>query len=293
MTHSVFISYSHRDRDQCVLLCEGLKKNGIDVHVDDVSIDPGSSLRDSIRDLIKASDVTICLVSANSLQSLWVIWEICQASPDGKFLPAYLDKEFLRDQFVGEVQRRVDDRLEALNTEMTERLNKHWSVEDLSRVHLSLNSLRSDLPSVVRTLREISSIDLTQSNFERGFGQIYKFITGGAQPATSITMAGDLNNTSYAHRRREIEDYIATNELEEAAKRTMDLLREFFGKDKDAVRRATRLSGQIRQLSEAYERESKKPGQTQIELLKWYNETVFSYADNLLGLIPADLLHAA
>jgi hypothetical protein len=230
------------------------------------------------------------------LQSLWVIWEIrsvIEESPNGRFLPVYLDKEFLRDQFVGEVQRHVDDRLETLKSEMAERLDKNWSVEDLSPVYASLNGLRSDLPAVVRHLRDICNIDLTHPNFERGFGEIYKSITGQAAPTSAITMAGELNNTSYAARRREIEDYVATNELEEAAKRTMDLLREFFWNDKDAVRKATRLSGQIRQLSEAYERGSKKPGQTQIDLLKWYNETVFTYADELLGLIPADLPQAA
>lgn len=264
--------------------------------MDDVDIPPGTSLRDSIRDLIAASDATICLVSASSLQSLWVIWEIrrfVEASPNGKFLPAYLDQEFLRDHFVGEVQKRVDARLEDLTTEMTGRLKKSWSVEDLSPIHASLSSLRSDLPNVVRQLRNLCCIDLTQPNFEEGFRKIYAGITGEVAPIGRITLAGTLDHTSYAERRRQIEDHVAAYHLEEASRRTMDLLREFFGSNKEAVRQATRLCGQIRQLSEAYERECQKPGSMSVQFLDWYNERIFGHAEKLLDLIPVDLPNVA
>jgi hypothetical protein len=92
VTQSVFISYSRLDRDECVQLRKGLGQYDIKVEVDEISINPGLFFQDRIRELLDGCDVTICLVSANSLKSFWVIWEIrdlVEASPTGK-IPARL-----------------------------------------------------------------------------------------------------------------------------------------------------------------------------------------------------------
>ncbi|WP_176722394.1 toll/interleukin-1 receptor domain-containing protein [Candidatus Thiosymbion oneisti] len=296
MSQSVFISYSRLDRAQCAALRKNLEDCGIRVQIDEISIEPGSSLRDSIRRLIEASDWTICLVSAHSLRSFWVIWEIhrfVETLSTERFLPAYLDQSFLQDRFVGDVQREVSERQQALASEMQARLEQNRSVDDLAAIHDHLNRLANELPAVVRRLRELCTIDLTPRNFEAGFGKFYRHMTGEGVPLSSITTPDSLENASYAERRRRIEDHIATNELQEAAAETMDLLRQFFSNDRDAVNKATHLSGQIRQLSEIYERESKKPGPMSFKFLNEYNKQVFDYADELLGLIPPELSDAA
>jgi hypothetical protein len=57
--------------------------------------------------------------------------------------------------------------------------------------------------------------------------------------------------------------------------------------------RAICLSGQIRQLMEAYQQALQKPGPLQLEFIAGYNEKIFAYAEDLLRLIPADLIDAA
>ena len=295
MTQTVFISYSHNDKDQCIQLCKGLEKNGIVVHVDHASFEPGSNLRDEIRQHIEASDVTICLISANSLQSFWVTWEISgfvEKSNKGTFLPAYLDKKFLEVEFINEVMLQVRNRLKELEDGIVARLdNNSGSLSDLSSIRDNLNNMLIHLPKAVAHLRELCTIDLTRPNFENGFREIYTAITGEMMPPVGITLVDSLDNASSLTSIREIEDFIAMNKLEEAAKKTLDLFRG--RKDQDSGWKAMRISGQIRQHAEAYERESKKRGQMTVEFLAWYNDERFNYADKLLDLIYANGFNVA
>ncbi len=294
VTTSVFVSYSTRDRDSCTQLRKGLEDQDLDVRVDEQDIEPGAELRERIRKLIDETRFTVCLVSRNSLRSVWVIWEVIQLLDDDRFIPARLDDAFLADDFTDRVQDELGERLERIGEQMRKRLDEGTSVADLSALYESLTRVRNDVSTVVQRLRDTHVVDVSPASFEQGFLELYQRITGNEQLLRELRTASSLDNTDYDARRQAIEDLIVSgSELPHAVKLTLDLLREFHASDADTFEKAMLLSAKINQLVSEYESERGSPEGASIEFRKYYHDTVTEHAVELYGLIPTDLPRAA
>ena len=69
---TVFISYSSKDKETAAKVKTVLEANGIDVTIDSESLVPGRDIRAFIDKSIRETDVTLSIVSKNSLLSDWV-----------------------------------------------------------------------------------------------------------------------------------------------------------------------------------------------------------------------------
>ncbi len=73
---SVYLSYSHRDKDFARRLASDLKKAGIRVWIDESALKIGDNFAEKMREGIKEVDYLAVLISPNSLSSRWVSQEI-------------------------------------------------------------------------------------------------------------------------------------------------------------------------------------------------------------------------
>jgi len=95
----VFISYSSKDYDFIMLLAEKLKKDFIDVWVDDWELQVGDSIVQKIGEGIRKSSFLIIVLSKYSIKSNWVLRELNSTlmrqltKDDIKILPVLLEIE--------------------------------------------------------------------------------------------------------------------------------------------------------------------------------------------------------
>jgi hypothetical protein len=94
---SVFISYSHRDKQIARSLARALKKQGLHVWIDEGELRTGDSIISRIASAIDEVEYIVALVSANSVSSVWCKKEIALAVNRGlkqgrvRILPLRLD----------------------------------------------------------------------------------------------------------------------------------------------------------------------------------------------------------
>lgn len=75
----VFVSYSHKDRwiaKQCVRLIEEAGQGKVRTFLDAKDIDAGERIEDKVLDAIRKCDELVVLLSANSINRPWVLFEI-------------------------------------------------------------------------------------------------------------------------------------------------------------------------------------------------------------------------
>jgi hypothetical protein len=85
---TVFISYSQKDKEIAAKVRATLEANDIKVTIDSESMDPGEDIRAFIDRAIRDTQVTLSIVSRNSLSSDWVALEsvgvFCRGEVSGR-----------------------------------------------------------------------------------------------------------------------------------------------------------------------------------------------------------------
>lgn len=102
----VFISYNHKDSKAAEEIKKKLTDLGINVIIDSEALSSGMDIESFIKESILNTDLTISVVSKNSLLSSWVAMESIESFSKEtrssiKFLPFVLDKTFLDRKFTG------------------------------------------------------------------------------------------------------------------------------------------------------------------------------------------------
>jgi hypothetical protein len=67
-----FISYAHKDRDPALAMAQALKKVDLEAWIDERSLSPGQNWIAEIENALAEAGYLLALISATSLQSLWV-----------------------------------------------------------------------------------------------------------------------------------------------------------------------------------------------------------------------------
>jgi ABC-type uncharacterized transport system substrate-binding protein len=80
MAHKIFISASHEDRDLARDLQKRLHKAGLAVTYSELTLSAGSSFEKDFMQLLKSADEIIVILSSNSVENLWMMYEIGAAS---------------------------------------------------------------------------------------------------------------------------------------------------------------------------------------------------------------------
>ncbi|OLD25651.1 MAG: hypothetical protein AUJ04_07200 [Acidobacteria bacterium 13_1_40CM_3_55_6] len=79
MAYSVFISSSYKDRDLARDVARRVKEAGVSV-TSEVTLSAGSEYEKIIMDQLKNADEIIVILSGNSVDNLWMMFEIGAAS---------------------------------------------------------------------------------------------------------------------------------------------------------------------------------------------------------------------
>ncbi|WDP91934.1 MAG: toll/interleukin-1 receptor domain-containing protein [Desulfobacter sp.] len=164
--HSVFISYSHKDRRTAAMIADELKKEGISVVIDSEALDEGGNIKGFILDAIKKTDVTLSLVSNSSLMSAWVCLETVHSFDralfdDGKrIIACYIDDDFFRPGFQIELTGKIDKKLAEIDGYIRDALEQGLDFASLNQNRSRLLDLKHHLGRILNALQEHKCLDL-------------------------------------------------------------------------------------------------------------------------------------
>lgn len=180
---TVFLSYNHKDMATATQIKDFLRSKGITVTIDSEAMKSGEDIAEFINKCIRESDVTLSLVSTNSLLSAWVGIEtmntlVGEKIAGKKFISVVIDGAFYDRGFVDTAFNEVEKRMAELKELMLARLDKDRGIEDLQSERTRNKNLLNDLPEIVANLRARLNVDISGDNFEKGMEKVAKDILG-------------------------------------------------------------------------------------------------------------------
>jgi len=176
-TKSIFISYNHKDKEIANKVKQVLKAADLSIKIDSESMAAGEDIQEFIDRSISETDVTMSIVSTNSLLSSWVALESIQTFFAQKiikkqFIAGYIDNSFFIRDFVDNGLDSVELEIGKLQEAIQKRLDKNRNINDLQSELERFSDLKHTLPKIVERLKSSLSIDISDGNFEIGMEKI-------------------------------------------------------------------------------------------------------------------------
>jgi len=181
---TVFISYNHGDKEVAQQAHEKLKASDIQVVIDSREMAPGTNITDFIKSSIQGSDVTLSIISNNSLMSSWVGLESIysfyneELGTDKKFIACFIEDDFFKDDFRIRVTRKIDGEIQKMNQLIDEHQQLNIDHRDLVGKLNRFHDLRHNLGTILERLRNSLCIDIREANFEAGMERVISTIKG-------------------------------------------------------------------------------------------------------------------
>jgi hypothetical protein len=177
----VFISYNHKDKVIVDKLITRLKNSGINVVYDDEIMKAGENIYQFIEQGMKDSDVTISVISNNSLLSSWVGIETINTFYLAKFsnkkiIACYVDDSFLNKNFRIVATKKIDIKINELNNLILKYMELKLDTSDLNNEKSRLYQLRNNLGEILQRLRNSLCIDIRKSVFNNSIERIISTI---------------------------------------------------------------------------------------------------------------------
>jgi hypothetical protein len=176
-----FISYNHKDKKVADAIKIELEKAGVEVTIDSEDMLAGDDIKRFIEESVKNTDVTLSLVSSNSLLSAWVAMEsintfYAQKVVDKKFIATFIDSSFFNRGFVDKALNKIDKEIIKIKKLINARLEKNRNIIDLQTELERYNDLSHNLPKIIQRLKDSLSVSIADKNFESGIVKIIQSI---------------------------------------------------------------------------------------------------------------------
>ena len=142
----VFISYYHKDKDTANKIEHELKKEGFKVIIDDIDMKTGDNIEAFIKKCIRESEVTLLIVSSNSLSSTWVALEIIYSQyesdiRDRHFMPCIIDYSIFDPEFPDKTLDKLKKEIKFIDERINKRTINRDGIEDIQNERTRLKRL--------------------------------------------------------------------------------------------------------------------------------------------------------
>lgn len=173
-----FISYNHVDVKTVQVLKGKLAENGIRIIIDSQDMLAGDSIASFIKESIKKSNVTLSIISNNSLLSGWVGLETVLSfyhelfNCDRKYIACYVNKSFFEQEFYEKSFARIEEKILEMEIMLNARIQAKSDIRDISSQYTRLTSLRNNFDEIMKRLRECLCVDVSPKKIEKSFDKI-------------------------------------------------------------------------------------------------------------------------
>ena len=247
----VFLSYAHVEMEIALAFREALSSCGIDILMDVDHLKPGDDITQFARQSVKVADATLCIVSAASLSSAWVVFEAVTtlhkeaSNPESRLIACATDESFFDPEIRIQVTREIDKKVTGINQLIPEYLAKELDFADLSLERSRLLSMRNTLGDVLVRLRNSLTLPLKTETLADTAARVADHIRGLRGQPPSRTDPRDIRA-----RAEELRRYLWDDRTDDALDRLLDFVREFSDEPK-FVRDAISLANTLRRIDRA------------------------------------------
>ena len=181
----VFISYSHQDKEFAYKIKEELENRKFRVFIDEREWEIDDNITELVDRMITSSDLTLAIISKNSLRSKWVIKEamdtfaIERVEHKKKYVAGFIDEEFRDPRFYNEVVEQIDKEIDQLDGNIKMRREQRLPIKDFVNKHTLLLDQRNNLGILLNRLNNLSldfrggAIEESLNKFERNYRPVY------------------------------------------------------------------------------------------------------------------------
>jgi len=179
---SVFISYSHQDSTIALKIKEKLENENIKITMDVNKLYPGMNFKRFIIDSIKKTEVTILIVSENSLESPWVGYETIKTinreefTEDKKFVGCFIDKDFLSENVLLKKTEKIKKKIKKIRKIILKHEKKNIEAKYLYDRLSGLHFLQRHLPEIINKLNKSYCINISESCFNENIKKLINFL---------------------------------------------------------------------------------------------------------------------
>ena len=179
---TVFISYNHNDKEIATKVRLALEAQGIRVTIDSESMTPGADIQAFIHNSIRETEVTLSIVSKNSLTSDWVAMETMVAFSaemylEGKkFIACHIDDEMFRPEFLPEAIDTLDQQIKRIEELIRICAGKNVNATNYETRKRRMYELRQNLPVILQRLQGSLVLDIREPKFEPHLNKIISVI---------------------------------------------------------------------------------------------------------------------
>jgi len=180
---TIFISYNHKDAEFVEQLRNDLEQAEIQFIIDTEHMKFGDDIQEFIERSILSANITLSIISENSLASPWVILETLETllqEEDTKamrYIPVMIDTQFQSPNFASRLISHIEKSIDFIVDEITRLSKKYLSTQSLSIKKERLIMLRSNIDQILLNLDKRRIADFsTQTNYEINFPRLLEAI---------------------------------------------------------------------------------------------------------------------
>lgn len=247
----VFLSYSHAESAISFAFRDALAACGLDVTLDVDHLRPGEDIAEFARDRVRHADATVCIVSAASLKSAWVMFEAMttlqkeHTDPDARLIACATNQSVFDPAFGLEITKGIDERLVELNRLIVEYLTKQVDFNDLSLERSRWMRMRAGFGDVLDRVRNSLTLVIAPENLRQSAERIADYIRERRGQLPSREDPRDIRV-----RADELRQHLFEGRTDDALDRLLDFVREFSDVP-EHVRKATFVSHNLRRIDHA------------------------------------------
>jgi hypothetical protein len=192
---TVFISYSRKDEEVALKVRDALMASGLRVTIDIDSIEPGGDIRQFIERGIRETQVTLTIVSRNSLLSDWVSLEtgythIVGNFQDKTFIPCHIENDLFSQQFNDDLRMAIDQNIEKLDREMNVLQDRKEKTGHVSTERDRKIDLKHNLGTILGLLKNTLVTDIRTLSFDQNIQKIIEKIKKLPPPPARQNVVG-------------------------------------------------------------------------------------------------------
>jgi hypothetical protein len=180
---TIFISYNHKDAEFVKQLKKDLEHAKIQFIIDTEHMKFGDDIQEFIERSLQSANITLSIISENSLASPWVMLETLEAFQQEndiqsmRYIPVMIDTQFQSSNFASRLISHIEKSIDFIVDEITRLSKKYLSTQSLSIKKERLIMLRSNIDQILLNLDKRRIADFsTQMNYEINFPRLVEAI---------------------------------------------------------------------------------------------------------------------
>ena len=180
---TVFISYNHKDEAFINRLKKDLEQQNIPLIIDINHMKFGDDISDFVKRSIKTSDITLAVISKNSLKSPWVMLEaletfLAESSEQRiRYIPLLIDDSIFEDHFFALLIESIEKTIDRIFDEISHLSKKYLHAEALYTSHKRFINLRSNIDNILLRLQEnLVANFINDTKYKENFPKLVRLI---------------------------------------------------------------------------------------------------------------------